>query len=266
MAKKGSPKVVAALADCLKKDKFWGTAATCAEGLAKTGGKAALDALVAGAGHKEARVRRAVANALGGFTRKPEALAALKTLAADESWHVQGDALRAIGSLRLPESRGILESRLDDKSWHDAVAAGALDGLGRLKDVSLLPVFEKWMGVGHSIYARDAALVAYARAAESKDGAYDPLVLILETETDHYVVRAVMDALRTLGDPRAIPSLSRLLARLPEGSATRVKDAINDIREGKKSRLEELSGQVDEFSRKLEKLEKRLDDAEKKKG
>jgi aminopeptidase N len=251
LAKKGSSKVVSALGDCLKKDPFWGTASTCAEALARVGGRDAVAALAAGASRKEARVRRAVAGALGGFTRKPEALEPLKTL--------------AIGALRLPESRGLLEPRLNDESWHDAVAAGALDGLGRLRDQSLLPLFEQWMGPGRSIYARDAALVAYARAADTREGASDPLTLILETETDHYVTGAAMNALRVLGDPRAIPALSRVMARMPEGAAARVPDSISSIREGKKGRLEELSSQIDEFSKKLEKLEKRLDDAEKKK-
>lgn len=265
LAKKGSPKVTAALAGCLKKDAFWGTASTCAEGLARVGGKAALDALAAGAKRPEPRVRRAVANALGSFTRRAEALEPLKTLSKDESWHVAADALRSIGALRLPESRALLEERLKDESWHDAVAAGALDGLGRLNDRSLLPLFESWMGPGKSIYARDAALVAYARTADSKEGAADPLTLILETETDHHVTGAALNALRVLGDPRAIPAMSRVMARMPEGSASRVKDSIESIREGKKGRLEELASQVDEFSKKLEKLEKRLEDAEKKK-
>ncbi len=265
LAKKGSPKVVAALAECLKKDKFWGTAVVCVESLSKTGGEASLKALAAGAAHKDARVRRVVASALAGFTRKTEALEPLKALAGDESWQVQAEALRAIGSLRLPESRGLLEPRLNDKSWHDAVPAGALEGLGRLKDPSLLPLLESWMGTGRSIYARSAALDAYARTAEGKDGAYDPFVQMLETETDSYVTDAVASALRTLGDPRAIPALSRLAARMPEGRSGRMRDLIDSIREGKKGRLEELSSQVDEFSKKLEKLEKRLEDAEKKK-
>lgn len=265
LSKKGSPKMLKAMADCLKNDKFWGTATVCADGLAKIGGAGAVEALAAAAGHKEARVRRSVANNLGTFTRDAAAFEALKKLADDQSWHVQADALRAMGSLRLPEARALLEAKLKTESWHDAVAAGALDGLGRLRDESLIPLLSEWMGPGKSEWARSQAMVAYARAAERKDGAYEALTAILDTETDPYITGDALYALRVLGDPRAIPALNRLMARLPEGAVARTKESVDAIREGKKGRVDELATQVDELSKKLEKLEKRLEDAEKKK-
>lgn len=264
---KANPKVVAALRECLLKDSFWGVSATCAQELGSIGGPAALAALREGTLVKHPKVRRAAATALGGFLRQKEAFDALRPLAEkDESYNVEAAALAALGSLRLAEAKPLLESKLKVDSWNEVIRKAALSGMGRLKDETLIPTLQDWASQGHHLFARQAALGALAEAGEGKEAVRDFIALILETDDDAAVRSAAIYALTVLGDPKAGAALGKIAVRDPDpGIRRRASDAISDIREGKKGKIEDVSKQADQLNEKLERLEKRLDEFEKKK-
>ncbi len=264
LGKKADRAAVSALRDCVLKDPFWGVGATCARQLGEIGGAQALEALKDTVSVKPPKVRRAVAETLGTFLKQQEAFEALKPLAvSDESYNVEAAALASLGALRLPEARSILEAKLSKDSWREMIRGAALRGLGRLKDDALLPLLKEWSGPGKPVLARVAALSALAQTGEGKDDIRDLIVMILETEEDRYVRGAAIDALVTLGDPKAIGAISKIASRDPDHR--HADGAINSIREGKKGKIEELSKQVDDVREKYDRLEKRFDDLEKNK-
>ncbi|MBI5630888.1 MAG: M1 family metallopeptidase [Elusimicrobia bacterium] len=266
LGKLPSPKALAAIGQCLLKDPFWGVAAACAAELGKIGGPKALAALKEGARSKHSKVRAASASALGQFLRQEEALEAVKPLAGkDPSYRVEAAALAALGSLRLPQSRALLEPKLGDGSWDQAIRRAALSGLGRLKEEATLPLLQDWAGPGKPALARSAALGALAEAGEGKEPVRDFLAMVLETEEDRVVRGAAIRALSSLGDPRANVSLSKIATRDPSPEVRRgAEEAIENIRQGKKGRIEELSKQVDGLVEKLDRFEKKLDELQKK--
>lgn len=260
LAKAGTPGAAAALAECLRKDPFWGAGWNCAQGLGRIGGPQALSALLAHVRHKHPKVRRAVAAALSKFPGRPEVYDALEPLArADESWAVQNEALRTLGAVRDPRARALLESRLRDDSWNELVRGGALDGLGELRDAAALPALAEWSAPGRAVNARARAMSAWARAGQGRADVREGLVRAL-TEEDHLQVwYAALSALQSLGDPLSIPALARAVTRAPHDFAVRVPRAIEAIRESRKARVEELQRQADALSRRVEALESRLE-------
>ncbi len=265
LSDKPGPKAFAALRECMLKDKFWGVAATCASEIGSVGGGAARAALTEGTRNAHPKVRKAVAEALGGFLRQREALEALRPLAEkDMSVSVEAAALSSIGKLRLAEGRPLLESKLSVDSWNDSVRRSALKALGELKDDSLLPLLQDWASVGRPYRVRQAALEGLGKAGEDKEGVRDFVANCLETDEDRGVMGAAIGALTSLGDPRANSSLSRIAARdLDPSMKRRASEAMESIREGRKGKVSELAERVDKLVDQLEKIEKKVSELEK---
>jgi len=230
------PGSVEALALCLARDRFWGVAAACAEGLAKagpSGSAAALTALRDGTKAADPRVRKAAAAALGYFAQSEEAFAALAALAADPSPFVRGAALEALGSLGIERARAPLMFGLEIDSWNETVRRSALAALGRLGGGDA--VLADWAAAGKPAEVRAAALAAAARSRTAAPGR--PLALLLatlETEDDRVVRSAAIAALRSLGDPRAASALSRVASSDPEPEMRRAAQDAADALNGKR--------------------------------
>lgn len=267
LAKSPDAKVLEALKVCALKDSFWGVAAACARELGGIGGPRALEALKLASSVKHPKVRRAVAQSLGGFLLQKEAYEILKPLAEkDESYFVESAALSSLGSLRLPEAKPLLESKLNTDSWNEMIRRAALTGLGRLHDEAALPLLKHWSSPGKVVLARQSALFAYADAGEGKEGVRDALAMILESEEDRAIRGSAIAALINLGDPKANSALARVAARDSDPEMRRrASNAMEAIREGKKGKIEDLTKKLDDFNEKVDRLEKKLDELEKKK-
>jgi aminopeptidase N len=133
-----SPEAEAALADCLRREPFWGVAASCAYALGVRADDGALAALNDGARRPDARVRRAAAAALGRFRGRGDgAETALKSLLADADRAVAAEAARALARRDPAYARTLwsarLKSAVTDAERFDAweVLAALGDGAAR---------------------------------------------------------------------------------------------------------------------------------------
>jgi aminopeptidase N len=262
LARRDDLGTVRALAKSLGDEReAWMVRGEAARALGKIRGDAALDALAKGVRAKHAKVRRSVASALGAF-RLPRAASALTNLARkDPSYLVSSEASRALGKTRQPGVKKTLLSLAKRASWGDTATAGALDGLGNLRDEAAVPEVLEHTRYGHPTRGRRSAISALALLADSRR-AREHIESLLSDPDFHVRVSAV-HALMTLGDARSRPALRRALEHEHDGRLKRyLREALRDASESRtaeKKRLEDdletLRGELVELKGRLGKLE-----------
>ena len=221
-----TPENVAALAAVLP-GGFWGLAVEAAQALADMRTPAARDALVGAlAQAQDPKTRRGIAEALGAFRHDDAAAAALRGLleVGDPSMFVEAAAATALGKTRVAGARAILLKALEEKdAWAETIRIGCVTGLAELGDEGVVPAV-----VACTRYGRLGRLRAAAARALGRIGhrmvARDAIVEILGElagESDLRIVTAAIEALRTMGDDRAIPILEGTPAHHPDGRVRR---------------------------------------------
>jgi aminopeptidase N len=146
----------------------------------------------------------------------------------------------------------------------------ALEGLSALRDERGINIAKEFTRYGQKPQARGTAVMTLARLAEEypekKPDIIDHLIELTE-QPGFRVHLALCSALGRLKDPKAIAALERLALREPDGRVRRfVRDAIREIREGKRSEetvknlrddLEKLRDENRGLKDRVEKLETR---------
>ena len=243
LAKLGSPGAIEALRTALRnRRELEIVRAEIATALGKAKSDAARDALIAAAGEPSARVRRAVAAALGAFHDEQSAAALRGYLedggrrkdSGDASYYVQANAAAALGKTLDASAFEALRKVLGRPAHNDAITAGALTGLGSLRDPRALPVLldhTKW-GV-HQNSRRAAVAALGALAPYLDDAGRTRLRERLEELLDDRWLRvqiAAIAALEAVGDAKAVPALRAAGDRALEGRVKRsVRVAVRRI-------------------------------------
>jgi aminopeptidase N len=273
LGKKGADeRTVPALAAVVMADGHYGLRRTAALALGHAGTDEARDALadaLATAG--DARTRKACAEALGSFRHDEDAASALqKAFSADAAWAVRAAAVTSTVKLDSKDARRLCEKALDEDGGRGIVRRAGLNGLVKLGDPEALGRVRPFAKPGNDReHHRHTAISAYARLArkleESRDRekAADFLSDMLD---DWYLRtrRTVIDGLRTLGEPAAVPALRRAAASDPLESLRRRADRAADHIEsgtGKKDRLADVDRRVRELDRRLGTVEAEMDKA-----
>ncbi len=265
LAKRDEPKTIEALASTVRNEKeFWGVRAEAAEALGEIRGDDAFALLKSALAIKNPKVRRAVSRALGKF-RTSAAAEALKPLAlSDDSYLVQADAARALGSTRQTSMFETLVEVLDRKSWADVVRGGAADGLANLRDERAVPHLTARTTYGHESPGRRASMLALARLDTSRKTRE-----LLEDRLDDSDVFVRITAIRGLESLGDVKSRAALQARLEKDDAgtvrRRLKEALRDLTAGREAEVKRLREEVDkmrdeshELKQRMAKLEARL--------
>jgi aminopeptidase N len=258
------PPTTTALGEALAdENEFWGVRAEAASALANLRSEEAFAVLAAHVATKHPKVRRAVVSALGAF-RTSKAAGLLEKLARkDESYLVEADAARALGSTRQSSALDVLVDILDRPSWADCVRAGAIDGLANLRDDRALPHVIARTRYGVSTRGRRAAILALPRLANDKK-ARETLEDLLDS-ADPYLRVDVVRAIAELGDAKARSALHRQLDRDLDGRVRRrIREVLRDLggagkRETDRLRdeLEALRGEHAELKARIAKVEAR---------
>ncbi|MFA7249525.1 MAG: M1 family aminopeptidase [Dehalococcoidia bacterium] len=243
--------------------------AEIATALGKAKSDAARDALIAAADDPSARVRRAVATALGSF-RDEQAAATLRgylegrgKAPGDPSYYVQANAAAALGKTLSPTAFEALSGVLGRAAHNDAITAGALTGLGALRDPRALPVLLGLTAWGVHQNSRRAAVAALGALAPYLDDAGRTRLRerLEELLDDHWlrVQIAAIAALEAVGDAKAVPALRAAGDRALEGRVKRsVRVAARRIGEAQ-DRGAEVRGLKDEVE-KLQQANQKLAD------
>jgi aminopeptidase N len=268
LAKSGSSQAEAALRRALREDAFWGVRAEIADLLARRGGDAAIQALIAALSDPNPRARRRIVAALG-TVRRPEVAAALVALPPDRSVQVRGEVARQLGRLRAPEARAACEALLDQPSWGEVLRCRAIEGLGHLRDIAVLDTLLAQTALDRPPRARAAACAALARLGDEVEAARLPAaerLIELAEDANFRVQVAAINGCGALRDPRALGVLERVHASAGDGRCRRLAwEAMANIREGRGSDagVAGLRSQIESFveeNRKLRDRVRRLED------
>ncbi len=264
-----SDSAIAALAHALRTDRFYAVRQAAAAALGKIRREPALDALVAGAGDKDARVRRSVATALGGFSGEPRAEQAALAATRDPAYGVVAEGLGSLARLRSSGARATLLAALERPSWGNSIAAAAASGLGELGDVSAIPRLQRETRDDRPVDKRTAATRALGnlgrwlpREPQSGRSSRRDVREVLEPllwDENLRMRQAAAAGLANLGDPAAIAALTRSEARDAETVVQReAHNAIVSLRREGDAELRELRQKVDDAQGRVKALEARV--------
>jgi aminopeptidase N len=227
------------LAQAVTKDPFWGVRLEAARSLSEHKNDAARAALIEAVKDKDSRIRRQAIQGLGGF--KDAALADLyiNVINTDPSYYAVAEAAAALGMSGSPRAYDVLIATLGKPSWQDTIRAGAMSGLAWLRDPRALEAAFKYAAPGNVATVRASAFHIIAEAGKKDDRALQFLTAALKEQSSQVLVSAIQ-ALGTLGDPRAIPALEEFLkgplpAGMPEAMAKPfVGGVINMLKNARK--------------------------------
>ncbi len=260
--------VVAALVKALRTDNFWAVRQVAARSLGKLTGEKARDALIEAAQHDaKAQVRREAIKSLASFTHDNVRQAMRTVIQQDQSYFAIAEALRTLVKIDRNGCRAELLAALRTPSHQDVILKAACDGLVELKDRAAADEMSAMLDQPSSPLRRAILLGSLARLKND-----DPtLAEKLDKQLDNNrasVRRAAVDALVSLGDPRAISVL--LARRAKEQDPARLIRAIDDGVEElrtKERNIAQLTKEVESLksqNRSLDERLKKLEEAKKK--
>ena len=269
LAKLASPAAIDALGERLRlDDELDFVRAEIAAALGTIRAEAARDALVAAASAEPSRVRRAIATALGNFAEDATAARALTRFlqrGGDDSYYVQSAAAAALGMTRDGGAFATLRRTLGRPAHNDTITAGALLGMGQLRDERAVEVLLDYTNWGQHQAARFAAVQALGNLGPHlDDGARLRIRERLEELLDDPWLRVqlgAVQALAALKDVRATARLGQSAERALDGRVRRsARVAVRTLSEGadKGEDVRRLTDDLEKLRQENEKLRDRL--------
>jgi aminopeptidase N len=281
LAKKGNLEAVTALTTALTEDPFWGVRAEVAEQLASVKLDQAVEGLLRGLDDPEARVRRAVVEALGDI-KTIQSYKALKGIvqAGDPSYYVEAAAIRSLGCVGAADLAGkskqkktlkLLENILQERQgWNETVRSGAIGALSQFKssEAALDLVFQ-YTELGTPQALRLEAIRALGRIAKGQSQSNLERILdrldAIAHEGFFLTQVSAVAALGSLETGRAIAILQSLADHTPDGRVRRrAQEAVQQVQKaiGKDKAVEKLRQELDELKKSNQELKSRLETLE----
>jgi len=281
LAKKGGLEAVRALAQAVKSDRFWGVRAEAADQLASVKLDQAFEGLVKGLEDPEARVRRAVVNALA-HIKTIDSYRALKHLAetGDPSYYVEAAALSVLGTVAAGKLNGkskeekllkLYRSVLQERTgWNETVRSGAILGLSKLKtSEDALDLILEYTAAGTPQALRLAAIRALGAISTGQSNANLERILnrLDELSRESFFLTQVSTtiALGQMETVKAIGILSALADQTPDGRVRRLaEEAIERVQKAVKQdqAVQKLQEELDQLKKDNQELKSRLETLE----
>ena len=263
---------VAKLQDALNHDSFYGVRNEAALALRSIHTDEALDALLASTKQSDARVRREVAEAIGGFYAEQAFTFARDTLREEKNPDILLAVLSSWGGYAKPEVREELVKFLNSQSYRNELAGAAVSALRLQDDPSgITPLIE-------TLSRREADFTSYgfahgletlaylARNEEKKDKVRDFLVARVNDKR-RPVQLASLKALGTLGDPAALGVAEKFAtASKASPQRTAAEVTVNTLRAARRpvNDFKNLRQEVLDLQKENRELRRDFDDLKKK--
>lgn len=281
LAKKGGLEVVKSLGEALTTDGFWGVRVEVAKQLAQIKLDQVLAALKPGLKDKDARVRRAVVEAIATF-KTDESYKAIKPLAekGDPSYYVEASALRAMGAIASstlttkPKETKVIKlfkSVLKDRAgWNEVVRSGAIGALSQMKtSTAALDLILTYTEAGTPQPLRLAAIRALGSISTGQPPEQLQRILdrlsVLVGESFFLTQVSVSASLGQMETPKAISLLKTLANQTPDGRVRRMaEESVKRVQARVKSNqaLSTLQEEVQQLQQANQELKSRLADLE----
>ena len=279
LAKKGGLEAVKALADALTSDSFWGVRVEAAKCLAQVKLDQATDALMAGLNDKDARVRRAVVEALSKIKTSPSYDALKQVLEnGDASYYVEATAASALGKMvsatlkdKEDEVLQLLNNVLRERGgWNEVVRSGAIAGLSQMKSSPVaLEVILEYTTPGNPQPLRLSAIRALGAISTGQTPNNTEWILEqleeLAGETFFLTQVAVVAALGQMETVKAIAVLHSLADQTPDGRVRRMaEEAIQRVQKnvGSDQAVKQLREELDQLKKENQELKSRMENLE----
>ncbi len=275
LAEKGSLEAVKALGESLVKDSFWGVRVEIAKTLGKIKIHQAAEALNAGLEDKDARVRRAVIEALSNFKTD----AAYDTIAScltkgDASYYTEAAAASSLGgmvagNLKTKQEQAIAlvkEVLAQRAGWNEVVRSGAIAGLGKMTTVpEAVDIILEYTKLGVPQALRLAAIRSLGAVSTgqtpNKVGEILEQLEAISGESFFLTQVAVVGALGQMQTAQAINILNNLAAQTPDGRVRRrAEEAVTKVQKnlGADKAVKELRQEIDKLKQANQELTSRL--------
>ncbi|MBR8826606.1 MAG: M1 family metallopeptidase [Gomphosphaeria aponina SAG 52.96 = DSM 107014] len=275
LAKKGGLEVVKALSEALQNEQFWGVKVEIAKQLANIKLDQVGTALIPGLADEDARVRRAVVEALSKI-KTSESYETLKEFLAqgDASYYVEATAARALGGMvsgnlkeKEEEVIKLLQEVLEKRAgWNEVVRSGAIGGLSQMKTCPVAAdIILEYTKPGVPQPLRLAAIRSLG--AVSTGQTVDKVAEILEQlaaisgESFYLTQVAVTGGLGQMENVKAISILNSLAAQTPDGRVRRIaEEAVSKVQKniGADKAVKELRQEFDKLKQENQELKSRL--------
>jgi aminopeptidase N len=279
LAKKGGLEAVKALSEALNNDSFWGVRVEVAKCLAQVKLDQAGEALIAGLNNNDARVRRAVVDALS-KVKTPQSYDALKQLLeqGDASYYVEATAASALGKMvsvnlkdKEDEVLQLLTHVLRERTgWNEVVRSGAIAGLSQMKSSPVaLQVILEYTTPGTPQPLRLSAIRALGTISTGQTPNNTEWILEqlddIAGETFFLTQVAVVSALGQMETAKAIGVLQSLATRTPDGRVRRMaEEAIGRVQKnvGSDQAVKQLRDELELVKKDNQELKSRLENLE----
>ena len=268
----GKKDALSKLKETLNKDPFYGVRLAASRSLRAIQNDEALEALLASTKQSDARVRREVVSAINGFYEEKSYAAAQKVLEEEKNPEIQALAITALGAYPKTEVRAKLLEYLNSESYRNTLASAAVNAIRAQDDASYMEPLrdclqKKEPAFTSGGFSRGLDTLAWlARNEEKKDAVREFLVARLKHKKKN-VQLAVINALGTLGDPKAIAVLETFTNAPKESrERTAAEKVLADLRANKKPSAEmgTLRTEVLALQKENRELRKEFDDLKKK--
>jgi aminopeptidase N len=283
LGKKGSLEAVEALQDALNNDSFWGVRVEVAKQLGKIKLERSQIALIEGLQDTNAKVRRAVVEALGQI-KTPESYEAIADFLkkGDASYYVEASAARSLGGMvsghlkeKEADTIALLKQILEERSgWNQVVTSGAIGGLSALKSspaaVDIVLDYTK-LGIPQPLRLasiRALGAISVGQTPDKVEEILDRLEAIAQ-ETFFLTQVSVSAALGQMETPKAVSILRSLADRTPDGRVRRVaEEAIAKVQKnfGSDKAIKELRDEMETIKQENQDLKSRVAELEAKRG
>ncbi len=274
LAKDKAPDTIKVLREMLNEDEHWFVRVEAAKTLGKVGTDEALTALQASLAQKEARARKAVVDAIGGFT-DPKALATLtQVIDSEKNPDIVGSAVAGLASHPGETARRILIAQLDSHSVGESLFDRAVATMRQLDDPAFVAPLTLAVArreadlAGHGLTTALDTLGYLARNDDDKSAVRQ----LLLDQTRHLREAVAIGAINGLGQLKDPASRSTLAAislsarndRFQEAAGSALKNLDKDVRPAAaipdlRSDVLELQKSNKALKEELEKVQQRLD-------
>lgn len=281
LAKKGGLETVKALSAALQQDPLWGVRVEVAKQLASVKLDQAFDGLVAGLQDADARVRRAVVEALADI-KTQESYAALKPIAeqGDPSYYVEAAAISGlcnVASVKFNQDSkeedvlSLVASILEERAgWNETVRSGAISGLSKLKtSEAALDLILKYTVAGTPQALRVAAIRALGAISTGQSNVNLERILNrleeLSGESLFLTQVAVVSALGQMETTKAIDILQALANQTPDGRVRRLaEESVQKVQKavGQDQAIQKLQEELEQLKKDNQTLKSRLENLE----
>jgi aminopeptidase N len=263
---------VAKLQTALNQDAFFGVRLEAAKALRTIHTDEALAALLASTTQPDARVRLEVVEDIAGFYDGNAFAAAEATVKGEKNPDIRAAALRALGTYSKPELRTTLIGLLGSESYRNELAVAAIGAVRSQDDPSYIGPLSETLSQREAAFTsrgfgQGLDTLAYLARNEDKKDAVLAFLLARVNHKKRSVQLACLNALGTLGDPKAIGPLQTFAtaakASPQRGAAER---AIASLRAGRKpvDELQNLRQEVLDLQKANRELRHDLDALKKK--